>query len=608
MFESVRDFFAKFRRKPVAPAVCDPMAAICQGFELIKGELELVEQITTSGMAVVWKGRNRKRNKDVVVKIPRNADPIYLVLLATEVESSKTLKHDNIVEVYGLGNNESLFFIEEELIIGQDFETWRLDQTHWCFPWHTIKDYTIQVGKALAYAHSQKICHRDIKPSNIMRADITGRPSVAKVIDFGIASRSHIAGNRLPVSTGSHTMDYASPAQIGGAEGTFPDDVYSFCATFYHLLTGCRVFEGIPGDPEHHTRYTPAPDPNKRLEQSEVSFRIPQKVVDALLIGLRKDVGGAKGRPTDIMRIVRLMETASAPTLLLAAPQRWECGKKSEVRLASSGLIVIECLRHSLALNEFLERAQLEVNTRLHPWDSTILQKINDRIVDGAIVNAWGVRQFINHHPSSDLEVVCSCRHSMGGECFYLIGLATKYPSAIPFAEIKPTLTNKTIFVNDLPEHKAAVDAFLDGIMTSSERQTVRVCIIESMEAVQALETEPSGLVYCGQNFRLLARQTPGQYTEIIDAKSCQESLGKELRKFTENCFVINKKFGEFVGTEKLKKHCLAAQENFARKCKKPKDRQRIVEEISSAIPEAQFEETEIQEAIQMAILRTFPV
>src|SRR5690242_21619429 len=54
-------------------------------------------------------------------------------------------------------------------------------------PFSELLKYAIQISDALAAAHAAGIIHRDLKPGNVMIRDGAGRPSLVKVLDFGLA-------------------------------------------------------------------------------------------------------------------------------------------------------------------------------------------------------------------------------------------------------------------------------------------------------------------------------------------------------------------------------------------------------------------------------------
>ena len=106
-----------------------------------------------------------------------------------------------------------------------------------------------QVCQAMVAATERGIVHRDIKPANLI---IASEDNSVKLLDFGLAIA---VPNGVRPTTGRDltksgqmlgTPHYMSPEQ--GFDSTIVDlrnDIYSFGATFYHLLTGTPPFAGI---------------------------------------------------------------------------------------------------------------------------------------------------------------------------------------------------------------------------------------------------------------------------------------------------------------------------------------------------------------------------
>jgi len=106
-----------------------------------------------------------------------------------------------------------------------------------------------QVCQAMVAATEHGIVHRDIKPANII---IAAADNSVKLLDFGLAiavpDGERAVTGRVLTKAGQMlgTPHYMSPEQ--GFDSTIVDlrnDVYSFGATFYHLLTGTTPFEGL---------------------------------------------------------------------------------------------------------------------------------------------------------------------------------------------------------------------------------------------------------------------------------------------------------------------------------------------------------------------------
>jgi serine/threonine protein kinase len=98
-----------------------------------------------------------------------------------------------------------------------------------------------QVAQGLAAAAERGIVHRDLKPSNIL-IDTKGR---ARVVDFGLARGPEGPGEVTLTLGALGTPYYMAPEQAEDPRNVDTRaDIYSFGATFYHILTGSPPFVG----------------------------------------------------------------------------------------------------------------------------------------------------------------------------------------------------------------------------------------------------------------------------------------------------------------------------------------------------------------------------
>ena len=152
--------------------------------KVLGSRYELIEKIGSGGMATVYKARDLVLKRYVAVKVLREeytTDNEFIKRFNTEAESAASLTHPNIVSVYDVGKEGSLYYIVMELIKGKTLKEIIVEDGRMGWKW-SVK-IAKQIAQALETAHKNNIIHRDIKPHNI----IITEDGTAKVTDFGIA-------------------------------------------------------------------------------------------------------------------------------------------------------------------------------------------------------------------------------------------------------------------------------------------------------------------------------------------------------------------------------------------------------------------------------------
>ena len=201
---------------------------------------EIVKSIGEGGMANVYMAKDTILDRKVAIKVLRgdlSNDEKFIRRFQREALSVSNLSHQNIVEVYDVGEEEGQHYIVMEYIEGKTLK--QLLQKRGSLTLSEVIDIMNQLSDGLAHAHDAYIIHRDIKPQNIMIED----NGLIKITDFGIA----MALNSTQLTQTNSVMGsvhYLPPEQANGKGSTIKSDIYSLGILMYELLTGSVPFRG----------------------------------------------------------------------------------------------------------------------------------------------------------------------------------------------------------------------------------------------------------------------------------------------------------------------------------------------------------------------------
>lgn len=209
------------------------------------------------GMGTVYKGQHAKSGEPVAIKVIATGVANQMRFrrrFAAEVETLKRLRHPNIVQLIGYGEEQGLLFYSMEYVEGHSLNDHLRQYRR--LEWREVIQVGIEVSSALKHAHDLGIIHRDLKPANLM----LGREGHIKLTDFGIAK---LFGSTEQTALGSviGTADFMPPEQAEGKNVTIRSDLYSLGSVLYALLAGRAPFAG-KSVPEvlYAVRYTPPPE------------------------------------------------------------------------------------------------------------------------------------------------------------------------------------------------------------------------------------------------------------------------------------------------------------------------------------------------------------
>ena len=211
--------------------------------QVLDGRFRIIDVISRSGMASIFKAIDQTTDGVVALKVPFmqfESDPGFYQRFQREQAIGKALQHPYILKMMEDESlNKSRPYIVMEYLEGQTLG--HLMQTIRPMPEPDALKIASRICEALHYMHEHDVVHRDLKPDNIM---ICNDGSI-RIMDFGIAkmesARRLTFGGFTPAMG---TPDYMAPEQVRGKRGDRRTDIYSLGAILYEMVTGSVPFEG----------------------------------------------------------------------------------------------------------------------------------------------------------------------------------------------------------------------------------------------------------------------------------------------------------------------------------------------------------------------------
>lgn len=281
--------------------------------KVLGSRYELLERVGMGGMAVVYKAMDKMLNRYVAVKILREEfkeNEEFIRRFKVESQAAASLSHQNIVQIYDVGEEDGLHYIVMELLEGETLKSY-MNSKGGKLSRREAMNFSMQICRALEHAHSKHVVHRDIKPQNIVLTE-SGK---IKVADFGIA---RAANNTTTVSSGSYAVGsahYLSPEQARGGYTDHRSDIYSLGVVMYEMFTGKLPFdaeESISVVMKHIHEEPPAP--------SEINPDISSGIEAIIMRAMCKEQRLRYESATEILEdLVTVYQNPSADITLLNA-------------------------------------------------------------------------------------------------------------------------------------------------------------------------------------------------------------------------------------------------------------------------------------------------
>jgi serine/threonine protein kinase len=236
--------------RPPAPTGAGAAAGAGAGRPTVVGSYEIRRVLGQGAFGVVYLAHHPFLNIEVAIKLLRAealASREAVERFLREAQVLARMQHPNVLRVFDAGKHGSEYYIAAAYLPGKDLAKGIPEGG---MDVGRAVRLTIQVLRALEYAHAQGVIHRDIKPQNLRLKD----DDTLVVMDFGLAGWTEVAtqgGDPTKLTRAGAIMGtpaYMAPEQVTGVTDE-KTDLYSAGVVLYELLTGQVPFHGATSIP-----------------------------------------------------------------------------------------------------------------------------------------------------------------------------------------------------------------------------------------------------------------------------------------------------------------------------------------------------------------------
>jgi hypothetical protein len=333
---------------------------------------------------------------EVALKTLKLSSGTDLYRFKREFRAVADIKHPNLVTLYELIAEGSLWFFTMEYVVGLPFDRFLLGPQ--ADPAH-LSDGILQSVQQLCVGvhamHEAGCIHRDLKPSNVL---VTEQGRVV-ILDFGLAKQTgsgSISSNGL-----SGTPAYMAPEQALEKPSMPAADWYAVGIMIYEVLTGRCPFEGALFDVLLRKQTEDPPSPVQVNPQAdELLSELCMRLIDR--DPLQRPTGaeilvrlGAVHEPRGIPRLLRHTPVSVPAQSVLGREQELQALYRAYSKMRNGALAVAlvegsSGIGKTCLIEHFLEDLQgsgaasapLVLRGRCHERE-TLAFKALDNVVDG---------------------------------------------------------------------------------------------------------------------------------------------------------------------------------------------------------------------------------
>jgi serine/threonine protein kinase len=272
------------------------------------------------GMGMVFEVEDPALRRRIALKVMKPAFatvPKHRQRFLREARAAAALRHDHIIEIYQVGEDNGVGFLAMPLLAGESLESCLSRQP--CLGLPDLLRVGREIASSLSAAHAAGVIHRDVKPANIWLETLTPcqapGPTIGRVklLDFGLARVLEEDDGLTVQGAVVGTPGYLAPEQAEGAVADTPSDLFALGCVLYRMATGREAFPGAT----LAARLTAALH-HQPVPPHEVNPLVPRPLSDLILRLLAKAPGARPQSAAEVLAALNAL--AAAPQA--AAPAR----------------------------------------------------------------------------------------------------------------------------------------------------------------------------------------------------------------------------------------------------------------------------------------------
>ncbi|MCA9669441.1 MAG: protein kinase [Myxococcales bacterium] len=214
------------------------------------GSYELIEQIGSGGMGMIFRAHHTRIGRTVAIKLLREdlvENKLEVERFLNEAKTVNRIGHPNIVDIYDFveewDRKPPQIYLVMELLEGKNLNEY-LSEIDVLELAEAI-DIALHICDGLSAVHDVNVLHRDLKPDNVFLTDDAHGRRRIKLLDFGIA-RGFAEGESSELTDPARmvgTPQYMSPEQVLSRPLDARTDIYAVGLVLYKMLSGRTPFD-----------------------------------------------------------------------------------------------------------------------------------------------------------------------------------------------------------------------------------------------------------------------------------------------------------------------------------------------------------------------------